>query len=63
MFKMEHNIDLQGTVNASSYVCCGSSTLAGLLATFEQFIEYFQTLWRKGVGEEILGEVLKEDLR
>lgn len=40
----------------------GVSALAGLLATFEQFIEYFQTLWRKGVGEEMLGEVLKEDL-
>lgn len=30
----------------------GISTLAGLLATFEQFSEYVQTLWRKGVEKK-----------
>lgn len=41
---MEHNIDLQMLQRELGMFAVGVSTLAGLLATFEQFIEYFQTL-------------------
>lgn len=66
VFKMEHNIDLQMWQRELwmlvVMLAVGISTLAGLLATFEQFSWICSDTLEEGCGEEMLGEVLKEDL-